>query len=751
MAQLRCDCTVRGLVLDKETRQPLSGAAVFIKELNKGTTTDTLGVYRIDNLCQGRYTLISRILGYRESAQTIVLEHTSEQNLLLDEADVHLQDINVTAQRTDVTAGQTVSTLEGKSLDQTRGRSLGEALQGLTGITTLQTGSSIAKPVIHGMHSNRVLILNNGVRQEGQQWGSEHAPEIDPFVAGRIKVVKGAAGVQYGPDAIGGVILVEPAPLPVTPGIRGELNGVGFSNGRQGVASLQTEGAAGKGFSWRVQGTIKRGGSLRTPNYFLDNTGIAERNFSASAGYRTSRFRSELFYSRFTTRLGIFSGSHIGSLTDLQKVLENGEPLVKTGFSYRIDRPYQQIRHDLLKWRTAWKPKAGGELSLTLARQFDDRSEYDLHRPKNDSLAALNRPELRFQLTTFTGDAVFEHKPVDGRLQGRIGLSGLYQFNIMNGRPLIPNFRTYHAGIFWIEKLKVNRWEYEAGLRYDYRRMQVFRYERQTLETPVFVFGNLSGTVGAAYSPSEQWTTRFHAGTSWRAPNVSELFSDGVHHGAAAYERGDRTLRPEVAYNLNLSAEYTGKRLQAEVSLFYNTIRNYIYLKPQPEPILTIRGAFPAFRYTQTNALYTGLDASLTAQLWPRLSGTSKLSLLYVQDRINRQPLVMTPPNRWENGLRYEIGKWGRLRETFVGVENRWVARQNRVPENSDFAPPPPAYALWSLSAGLSLPVRPERAVELGLTVTNLFNTRYRDYLNRFRYYADDPGRNISVRAKWRF
>ncbi|MFD1143935.1 TonB-dependent receptor [Larkinella insperata] len=750
-AQNPCDCFIKGVVLDKDNRQPIPGAAVFIKELQKGTLTDANGNYRIDQLCQGQYTVVSSILGYKEVSQSVKLVHTAEQNVLLTEDDIHLQDVNVTAQRTTALNSQAVSQLEGKALDQTRGQSLGDALRNVTGVTTLQTGSSIAKPVIHGMHSNRVLILNNGIRQEGQQWGSEHAPEIDPFVASRITVIKGAAGVRFGSDAIGGVILVEPAPLPTAKAVHGELNLVGFTNGRQGVASLQTEGGFGKGFGWRVQGTLKRGGNIRTPRYFLDNTGIAEQNFSASLGYRSSRIHSELYYSRFATRLGIFSGSHIGSLSDLQAVLEQGEPMIKSGFSYAINRPYQQTAHDLLKWKTDWKPASGGTWSLTLARQFDDRMEYDLHRPRNDSLAALNRPELRFRLTTYTGDLIFEHKPVANRLTGSVGVSGFYQFNIMNGRPLIPNFRTYNGGIFWIEKLRLNRWEYEAGLRYDYRHMQVFRYENRVLEKPLFVFQNFSGTVGTMYSMSDQWTTRFNAGTSWRAPNVSELFSDGVHHGAAAYELGDRTLQPEMAFNLSLNTEYTGKRVQAELGLFYNTIRDYIYLKPQAEPVLTIRGAFPAFKYTQTDALYAGLDASLTALLLPKLSGTSKLSLLHVQDQILNQPIVMTPPNRWENSLRYDLGEWAGLQDVFVGAGNLWVARQNRVPANSDFVPPPPAYSLWNLTAGFAIPVSEKRQIDVGLTVTNLFNTVYRDYLNRFRYYADDPGRNASVRLKWTF
>ncbi len=190
-----CDCFIQGIVQDDITKQPIVGAVVFIKELNKGVSTDAKGFYRISNICQGKYTVIGRIVGYEEKKYTISLEHGAEQNIKLSETELHLANIDIKAQKIE-NLTQNKTSLENAALDQTRGQSLGEALKQISGVTTLQTGSSIAKPVIHGMHSNRVLIMNNGVRQEGQQWGSEHAPEIDPFVAKKITVLKGAAGVR---------------------------------------------------------------------------------------------------------------------------------------------------------------------------------------------------------------------------------------------------------------------------------------------------------------------------------------------------------------------------------------------------------------------------------------------------------------------------------------------------------------------------------------------------------------------------
>ncbi|TDB64235.1 TonB-dependent receptor [Arundinibacter roseus] len=748
-----CHCFVKGVVKDEHTGLPVVGATVLLIGKNTGTFTDAEGRYQFAGLCPGVYDVECRIVGYQSSRHRIDLTEGHEEDFSLAETEIHLNDIDITTQRTDAPSTQPLSILSGSALAQTRGQSLGESLKSITGLTTLQTGASIAKPVIHGMHSNRILIMNNGIRQEGQQWGSEHAPEIDPFIATRLAVVKGAAGVRYGSDAIGGVILVEPKELPIDKPISGEVNTVYFSNGRQGVASATLQGGIKglEGFGWRAQATGKRGGNIRTPNYFLDNTGISEQNFSLAAGYRKGGFGIEAFYSHFTTQIGIFSGAHIGSVTDLLAVLENGEPLIKSDFSYSINRPFQDVEHDLLKVETHYHFPDGNRIQWVVARQLNQRAEYDLHRPRNDSLAALNRPELNFKLNTLTNDLIWDHKPLARKFAGQLGLSTLYQYNLMSGRPLIPNFDQWNIGLFAIERLVQNGWELEAGFRYDYRFLSTYRIVSREKVTNIFRFHNASGTIGAGRNLSDAWSVRFNMGSAWRAPNVSELFSDGVHHGAAAFEEGNENLQPEKALNSVLSAQYEHSRLRVEVGAYYNYIRDYIYLKPQPEPILTIRGAFPYFKYTQTNATFAGLDVNAELNLTKELAWTSKFSYLRVTDVRNDSYLVMIPANRWDNALKYqwkEAGQWSNL---YASVTNRWVAEQRRVPPASDFAPPPAAYSLWAVQAGGKWEVSPKNQLELTITVDNLFDTVYRDYLNRFRYFSDEIGRMISLRAQWSF
>jgi iron complex outermembrane recepter protein len=748
-----CHCFIRGIVRDEHTGQPIVGATLLLTKSNQGVFTDAEGRYQFTGLCPGSYEIECRIVGYQTRHETVNLVEGHEENFALTEQEVHLKDVEITAHRTDAPITQPLTTLSGSDLAKTRGQSLGESLKGLTGLSTLQTGASIAKPVIHGMHSNRVLIMNNGVRQEGQQWGSEHAPEIDPFVATRISVVKGAAGVRYGSDAIGGVILVEPEELPIDKPISGEVNTAYFSNGRQGVGSALVQGGVKglTGFGWRAQGTLKRGGDIRTPNYYLDNTGILERNFSLAAGYRKKGFGAELFYSHFKTKLGIYSGAHIGSVSDLLKVINSGEPLIKTDFSYSIDRPYQDVAHNLLKAEMHYHFPDGNRLKWVSAWQYNNRSEYDLHQPRNDSLAALNRPELTFRLTTLTNELLWDHKPLARKLSGQIGLNTLYQYNLMSGRPLIPNFDQWNVGLFALERLVHRGWELEAGLRYDYRFLTTYRIVSRQKVTDMFRFHNASGTFGVGRNLTDRWSVRANVGTAWRAPNVSELFSDGVHHGAAAFEEGDPTLRSEKAYNTIASIRYASDRLTLEVGGYYNYIRDYIYLRPQPEPVLTVRGAFPYFKYTQTNATFKGIDALAELKLSKELALTSKGTYLRVNDVQNDSYLVMIPANRWENQLRYtrdDLGRWSRVS---VSVGNRWVAQQRLVPANSDYLPPPPGYSLWNVQVGGVLALSDKKQLELTLTGENIFDTVYRDYLNRFRYFADEMGRNVSLRARWTF
>lgn len=765
-----CQSVLTGQLVDQDTQRPLPGATVYVRELGKGAVADSVGLFTLDQLCAGKYTLVYQYVGYKPQEAIVMVGRASTQSLqrirLIPDHQL-LQEVVVTEHRSEAQQLlQVQSSLSGSALDQTRGQSLGESLKAIAGLNAIQTGPSISKPVIHGLYSNRIIILNNGIRQEDQQWGTEHAPQVDQFLASRLTVIKGAASIRYGSDAIGGVILIEPKAMPARPGIGGEVNVVAGTNGGLGVVSGMLEGAFPKkltGLSWRVQGTLKQSGYVKTPNYYLQNTSYKEDNFSADLHYDHKKWGAEVFFSRFDTKIGLFTGAQVGSLADLYAAISRPEPLVQPGFSYDLSRPYQAVQHDLLKLRTYWHTGKAGTLTATFARQQNTRREYDYI-----SFSGATTPELYLKLVTHTLDLVWEHQPIrnrrGGQWSGSAGFNGMTQGNVREYLFLIPNFRNYAGGLFAIERYAQERWTVEAGLRFDYRWLRAYFLNEVTNQVynTTHSWQNMNGSLGATYQLRPELTLTANVSTAWRAPNVADLYSNGLHQSAVAYERGNPNLQPEQAYNSNLVLAYAGRRLSGEIGVYDNLINNYIYLKPDSVPLIRQRGAFPSYTYTQVRASFRGVDATISYKLTERLTLTSKSSLLFAYNHTDHDYLVYIPANRTDNSLRYTWGNWGKVSNLYVSMSGLYVAHQNRAPavttrqENGqiiftgDFAPPPPAYFLLGAEIGLVAPLG-KQALNVILTGTNLANVAYRDYLNRFRYFADEPGRMIMLKLKLPF
>lgn len=747
-AQSNCNLKFSGQVLDGESKQPLPFANILIKEISRGSVASDLGKFTIESLCTGTYTVECSFIGYETVTYRVDLSINTDHNFILSAETKTMNAIVVKGEKDDnkPLISQPKSEIKGEDLVKVRGESLGEALKSVTGVYALQSGPTIFKPVIHGMHSNRILIFNNGVRQEGQQWGSEHAPEIDPFVATKLSVIKGAASIRYGSDAIGGVILVEPSELPDSPGISGEVNVVGSTNNGMGVVSGIVQGAFDKklsGLSWRLQGTYRRAGNSKTPGYYIENSGFEEANFSSALAYRKSNYGGEIYYSQFNTRLGIFSGTHAESISDLKAAIERPQPLTPSYFSYQIDRPYQQVQHDLFKGSIFRIFKNESRIDAVFARQEDVRSEYD-YVPLTGRL----NPELYLKLVSHTLDLIYKHKAFN-RYSGTVGFNGLTQGNVRQYEMLIPNFRNYGGGLFYIGKWTSDRLTLEAGARYDYRWLRAYTIDNNTAQvvTPTWEFHNVTGTIGSQYyiRPNLSWTA--NVGTAWRAPTINELMSRGVHQSAISYEIGNANLRSERAYNLSTSLHYESARWHAELGVYNNIIDGYIYLKPNLQFIHTVRGSYPTFNYTQVDARFSGIDLSATYHLTDSLSITSKASLLYAWNRTINDYLQLIPANRFENTLRYGFGNHGSFRQLYASVTNVYVMRQERVPANSDYLLPPPDYMLINANAGFSIPVG-RQLMSVSFSVNNLLNLAYRDYMDRFRYFTNEPGSNYTIKVR---
>lgn len=742
-----CEHMVQGRVLDEHDRTPLPFAEILLVGTGRGAVADIDGRFKLDGLCAGTHRIRITHLGCEPVERTLNVPRTQELVIFLEHHAHELREMEVVRERPDEQVGRVHEEVDATYMMRNAGSSIGDMISRVAGVTTLNSGPTISKPTINGLSGNRIVIMNQGIRQEDQQWGGEHAPNLDPFSTDRITVVKGAASVQYGSDALGGVIITEPVDLPREGPISGTVHGAGLYNGRGSAAGMQVQGSVPglRGFGWRIQGSGRKLGDSDAPAYVLSNTGLIEGGGSVAVGYRNHRWSSTAYYSRFDRQLGILKAAHIGSLSDLRSALETGRPWFVSERSYTIDVPKQAIIHHLAKGEVGYAVTDRSRVVGTYGFQADARREFDLRRGGRS-----DRPALDLDLRTHTADLVLKHW-LGAHVHGKVGVSGLLQENLnvpgTGIRPLIPNYRRRNGGIYLIEHIPVGeKVELEAGLRLEASRLDVAKFDRNdSLIQPVHRFTNSAFNVGAVWSISDSLRFRINLGSAYRPPHVSELYSEGLHHGAAAIEEGDAGLKSERS--LSVTGELDGSwfqgRLFAVLGLRSDRLDDFIYLVPSGTR-LTIRGAFPVFRYVATDVLLNTADLRVGTRLSDRIVLEVRYNTVYAQERASGQWIYLMPADRATASLRYTFPAKGKWEAWELGGSWQHVFEQRRVSNDVDFAPPPGAYSLLDLSiaGGRSMG---RNALRFGIQGTNLLNVAYRDYLDRFRYFADSRGVDIRI------
>lgn len=668
-------------------------------------------------------------------------------------------------------------TLGADDLARAAGQDLAEAVAQVPGVALARGTADQSKPIIRGQYERRLLLLFDGVRHESQKWGLDHAPEIDPYAAGEIQVIKGAAGVRYGPDAVGGVLLVEPPPLRDEPGVGGSIGAVGVSNGRRGVLAARLDGQPGElpALSWRVEGNYSRGASLSAPDYVLGNTASEQWNAGAGLGWTKERYTLEVSYRHYDFRGGVCYCVADSSPAELLEQVEGEAPIGSDAWttSYAIDRPYQSVSHDLALARGHLDFGELASVTVTYAFQLNRRKEFDQVR---DSITG---PQYDFTLRTHTLDAWLDQgdRPIgDLKLAGGAGLSGTLQENVYAGLPLLPNYRSLTGGVFGVERLKLARGAVEAGARYD--RMGRTAY----LGIPAYDRSVARGTLDAeacALTPdAAACANTYDAGTAtlggvWdivpgdlqarldlssatRFPNADELYMNGTAPTSPVYALGDPDLGPETSWSASPTLGLALDWVDAEVSTYFSRIDDYVYFAPEigpggePAIDVTIQGAFPRYAFRAIDARFYGVDGGFT--LGPDFPVTvgAQASVVRAADRATGEWLVLIPPDRVSGTVRYRPVGLRPLREPFVQAGAEYVFEQTRVDPRADLAPPPPGYVHLDAAVGAEIAVR-EATLKLGIEGHNLLNTAYRDYTSLLRYYADEPGRELRFRADYVF
>ncbi len=738
-----CRLKIALQALEAHNYKPLFPALLSIPEIPLQIQSDPNGNFALPPLCAGKYTFALSASGNEPVTQNLTLTTDTTLKFLLPHIAGTLGEVVIQDRRVRGVL-QSEETLNSAALQASAGKSVADLLASVNGVTTFSNGATIAKPVIHGLSGNRILTIHDGMRQEDQQWGSEHALNIDPFSASRVTVVKGAAGVRWGTDALGGVILVESAPLRNQTGWGGSADAAFFSNNRMGAGALQLEHRfkAHPAWAFRVQGSAKRGGNYLLPSgKWAANTGISEGSFAGILGRRGAHSNTEISYSRFQTELGLYTGSHTGTKADLEAAIRSPDPLVPADFTYSLERPRQNVVHQVGRLRHFADTRIGG-LTLLYAWQQNYRQEYDIVRVDRGNA------QLNLTLQTQTFSANLDLKP-HKHWTSQVGIDGLWQRNRFadGDRLFIPFYDALAGGGYALSRYKKEGWTAEAGARYDLRHYHMLTNQGngQTVVPYDFQYGSFSGTAALRRQLTPGLEISATVARSWRPPNAAELFAAGLHQGTARIELGNSNLKPEAATGITVGADWQQERFALHLSGYRQWINNFIFLQPGND-LLTIRGYYKTFGYRHTNATLTGLDASVSWEATAHLQLSVKGSILRAQDRNTNDWIVLMPSDRVSGKMRWS-GNIGVFKNAFAQAEVQFVARQSRLPENFDVLDdlrPPADYTLLGASIGATLP---RTNMTVSLSAENLLNRSYREYLDAFRYFLDRPGRNLVLRV----
>lgn len=729
-----------GKVTDAETQKPLAGATIYITDLKVVTTTNSQGEFTLKNLpAKGRFLLEVRFLGYKTYSETIDLSSQNNLTVSLSPSIIESAEVVITGSpfsSNNKTNSLSVVTVGKLKLAEAGGTNLIDAIAKVPGISQVSTGGAISKPVIRGLGYNRVLTMVDGAREEAQQWGDEHGIEVDQFSAARIEILKGPASLLYGSDALGGVINVIDDLVPA-PGVHnGTFNSTYSTNNGLTASSLMLQGNE-NGLVYRGRASYKNAYGYGYKGYTVPNSGFNEFNFNGMLGLNKSWGYSHLTFSRFHTNIGLVEE---GPDADGNYLDEDGAVLTQAqSRSRKLNLPFQDITH----YRTALNSNfilGKGQLKTVFAFQSNIRKEFE---------ESEQAPGLNLNLKSYTYDLKYNF-PNFGAWQPAIGVQGMYQDNVNSGDEfLIPDYNSNNIGAFAYLKRNFNKGAINAGLRYDYKKVNGKPLNFEGDE--VFAgfnnqFSNVSGSLGFAFEIEKNLVLKGNAGSGFRAPNIAELGANGRHEGTFRYEIGNSNLKQETSLQFDLGLEYTAENVTFGLNGYANRIFNYIYagnFNDETRPFEGeggIMSTLPVYRYVQTNADLIGGEASVDFHLVKSLHFENSFSYTKGVNRATDQPLPFIPAASINNEIRFEPSIKG-LADTYfkVGVTNTF--KQARF---DSFETQTNGYTLLDAGFGTSIATK-KGAINVWITGQNLLNKTYYNHLSRYKPVGIyNPGRNVT-------
>ncbi len=742
-----CYFTLKGAIVDLHTREPLAFATVYVQESGKGTIASEEGQFEMKSLCPGDIHIVISHVGCESKVVFLPLKSDTLIDFTLNHSATQLEVVHIQANPTDSRLGTSRQIISKEQMLEQSGSTLSELTSKIAGVRILRSGPGLGKPVIQGMTGNRIGIIQYGLALESQQWGNDHAPEVDAEAGDKILVFKGAESVRYGVSAMGGIISVEPSWDSPDPHWHGSVKTIFQTNGRKagGQAIFRKNGTTSR---WRVAASGNLSGDMQTPGYFLTNTG--QKQVAASVYYansQTSPHPLNLYYSYFHSSQGMLKGAHPGSLADLEKAFTLQVPLfTRDSFSYKIEAPRQLVAHHMVSGEKKFLLKEDYFLRMKAGFQANLREEFDVRRSGRESKPSLDLAllsqfyELSLHLTNpvrdIHGQLGFQYKNANNTNQPGTGV-----------RPLIPDYLQHQGAFFGLIQWQKENWSAECGLRSEWKWNTVyFIQSNQTVEKISQHFQGYAFNAGVQknLARTRKWKSDFSF--TQRPPDVNEQFSQGLHQGVSGIEEGNRSLQPERAYRI--STEWTGEvrsGFQVQATAHYQYIEQYIYLRPDGTYRLTVRGAFPVFRYSGDDVSLAGLTAKANLRIGNDWVIGQQADYIYARNHSSETGLIRIPPLMYTGSIQYNRDRLNWVNEFKAMLEITAIGRQVLEASAGDFLPPPSGYFLVNGLLRMKWKQKNGHDLQLLIRGENLLNLTYRDYMNRLRYFADEPGRNLTM------
>jgi len=751
-----------------ENNETLPGAHVHISQFSQ--STNPIGNFEFNHVSEGNHRLVISYFGYITKDTLIDVSDSMHLNIVLKEDSQFLNEmVLVTNSNKKI---ENVTRVNQKQIIENYSGSLALSLEDIPGVNASQIGAGQSKPIIRGLSANRVAVVENGVKQEGQQWGADHGLEIDAFNTEKVEIIKGVGTIAYGSDAMGGVIAIDNSSIPGD-SLQGTLNLLAktVNNGYGVNVNLKQKKES---FYYKLNATFLDYADYKIPtkqikylnynipiyNERLKNSAGIERNISAQLGYTNKKVHSYIQVSNNYVKAGFFPGAH---------GIPNVNAVKPDGNIRNVDYPYQSVNHLKIISDNTFKT-AQGSFNLNIAFQNNHRQEWSkFHTHYSNQTAPEKNPDLELDFKLITIDNQFSYKHHwSNSQQSKIGVQYQYQNNTSGGYSyLLPNFDRKTLGIFATHEMQItSKFKADLGFRADYADIKIKSFYDDTLydylvgtgKSPALAnyyalrtpkidrnFNAYNFALGFNYALTQKWNWNFTVASNFRFPTAIELGSNGIHHGAFRHEQGDANLNPEKGWAFDTVFDYKTQTFELSFSPYLYYFTNYIYLKPSGQFSILPHGG-QIYTYTQSEAVLTGFEVKASKYFGKKFIAESIFEYIHNQQitasKSLNYALPFTPANNIFAKVTYSLNSYKYFKNTKVYVSGKYAFTQNNIAQNEQIT-----QNYTTFGAGLSSTITFNKVkINAQLTATNLFNNKYYNHSSYYRaIQIPELGRNIQL------